>query len=254
MNFLTRLLKSITDFKFYQEFQKESIGKAFLYLIKLTIIFGTVSMVNPMLLFDRGIDQAQVFFQEKIPYFVFENGELNVSGEQPFIWEDEAKDLILVMDTSGRVGPEILADYREGFYITKDHAVYKPNGIEKREFDFSQLKEAKFTKDDVAAWIPNLKWFGILLVIFGLIAFLIGKIWSALWIAVLGLLICSGNYRFAELYKLSVYALTLPIIIKSLNALLWIAVPWFGLIYYGIASFYIWKAIESCNRNPANFR
>lgn len=251
MNFLTRFQKSITDFEFYRKLREESVGKAFLYLAKIVIIFGVISLINPVLNFDRGVDEVRDYFRENIPYFVFEDGALNMKENQPFFWEDQEAKIVIVMDTSGQVGPEILNNYHEGFYINKNNAVFKRNGIEKREFNFSQLAGVKFTKDDVSQWIPYLKWFNGFVVIFGLIGFLISKLWSALLITLFGLLICSGKNRFPELFKISIYALTLPIAIKVVKEVLVMKLPWFGLIYYGIAGFYMWKVIDLIRKDRA---
>lgn len=251
MEFLTQLRKSISDFEFYKKLQNDSMGKAFLYLTKLTIIFGVISLINPVLGFDRGVDSVREYFHENIPYFVFEDGELDVKNNQPFVWEDKEENVIVAMDTSGQIGPEILNGYYEGFYITKNYAVFKRNGIEKREFNFSQLKGITFTKDDVSSWIPYLKWIDGFIVIFGFIGFFISKLWSALLITFFGLFICSGKNRFPELYKMSIYALTLPIVIKTAKDILTIEIPWFGLIYYGIAGFYMWKAVSLIRKDKA---
>lgn len=245
MNFINQLWKSISNFQFYKSLQNESLGKAFLYLTKVVIIFGIISLIRPVLGFDLGVDMARENFIESVPDFVFDDGVLTVTGEQPYIWEEDEDDYIIAMDTSGQIGPEILDDYNDGVFITNHYFIVKQNGIEKRELDFSQLVGAKFTKDDVAEWIPYAKWANGFIVIFGLIGFLAGKLWSALFIALLGLMICSGKYQFVNLYKISIYALTLPIIIKTFISLLGKPIPWFGLVYYGIALFYMWKAIDT---------
>ncbi len=249
MNFITRLRKSISDFEFYKMIRDESMGKAFLYLTKLVIIFGVISLINLVLGFDQGVDVFQEYFRENVPQFVFEDGELDVTNKQPFIWEDKEANVIVAMDTSGRVGPEVLNGYHEGFYISKNYAVFKRNGIEKREFDFSQLPGIKFNKDDVSEWIPYLKLINGFVVIFGLIGFFISKLWNSLLITLFGLLICSGKFRFPELYKISIYALTLSIVIKTAKDVLVLDIPWFGLIYYGIAGFYMWRAIDLIRRD-----
>lgn len=245
MNFINQLWKSISNFQFYKSLQHESLGKAFLYLAKITIIFGVISLIRPVVSYDRGVDMAREYFIESIPDFIFEDGELTITGEQPYIWEDDEANIIVAMDTSGQIGPEILDDYYDGVFITNDHLIMKQNRIEKREWDFSQLVGAKFTKDDVAEWIPYAKWANGFIVIFGLIGFLAGKLWSALLITLLGLMICSGKHQFSNLYKFSIYALTLPIIIKTTISLLGTPIPLFGLVYYGIAAFYMWKTIDT---------
>lgn len=251
MNFIDQLWKSIADFNFYKSLQNQSFRKTFLYIAKLTIIFGVISLIRPVLFFDRGVDLAGEYFRENIPYFVFKDGKLDVQGDQPFIWEEQETNLIVAMDTSGQIGPEILNGYNEGFFITKDYAIYKRNGIEKREFDFSQLTGVTFTKDDVNEWIPYTKWVNVLIVFFGLFGFAAGKLWSALLMAIFGMIICSGKNRFYDLYTISLYALTLPTVIKAGLVLFGVLVPGFILVYYGLAALYMWKAIDSIRNNKA---
>lgn len=245
MNFIDQFWKSISDINFYKSLWNQSSGKTFLYLTKITIIFGVISLIRPVLFFDRGVDLAGEYFRENIPYFVFKDGKLDIKSNQPFVWEDKETKLIVAMDTSGQIGSEILNEYYEGFFITKDYVIYKRSGIEKREFDLSQLTGVAFTKDDVVEWIPYAKWVNVLIVFFGLFGFAVGKLWSALLIAIFGMLICSGKNRFYDLYKISIYALTLPTVIKTGLVLFGVSVPGFILIYYGIAVFYIWKAVDS---------
>jgi hypothetical protein len=252
MNFINQLWNSISNFQFYKSLQNESLGKAFLYLTKVVIIFGVISLIRPVAVFDRGVDMAREYFIENIPDFVFEDGELTVTGEQPYIWEDDENNFIVAMDTSGQIEPEILDDYNDGVYITNHYFIVKQDGIEKRELSFSQLVGAKFTKNDVAEWIPYAKWASGFIIIFGLIGFFVGKLWSALLITLFGLIICSGKLQFTNVYKISIYALTLPVITKTTVGLLGRPIPWIGLVYYGIATFYIWKAIDII-RNDKTF-
>lgn len=49
---------------------------------------------------------------------------------------------------------------------------------------------------------------------------------------------------FRNLFKLSIYALTLPILIKFVLTLGNITIPYFWVLYYGIALVYLWKALH----------
>ena len=249
MNFLTKLQKSIIDFQFYKVVRKESVGTAFLYSTKLAIIFGLISLINLVIGFNQVVDWFNDYYWENIPDYVFEDGELSIKDNQPFVWEEG--DIVVAVDTSGQIGPEILDSYHEGFYISKDSAIFKQNGIEKREFDLTQFVGVKFTRDDVGVWIPYLKWINGLFVIFGLIGFWINLLWSALLVTLLGLLICFGKNHFSDLYKISIYALTMPILIRTAKDLLMLDIPWFSLIYYVIAGFYMWQATSLIKKDQA---
>ncbi|MCX7920632.1 MAG: DUF1189 domain-containing protein [Clostridia bacterium] len=242
-NFFTKAVKSISDFGYYKNLIKQSVGKSISYLLLLCLILGTISMIRPVLEFNRGISTFISAFEKNIPEFVLENGELNVSGPMPVTTEEDGA--IFIIDTSGRTGVEALNNYDNGMLVLKDKMIQKNLGnIQTTEF--SSLAGLKLTKSDIGQWLPFLKFISVFIVLFGLIVFIIGKLLSALLISIIGLLlnaIVSAGLTFKDIFKMAVYSLTLPIILKVILSAAAINVPFFWLVYYLIAVFYVGYAM-----------
>jgi hypothetical protein len=250
MGFFSQLIGSITKIETYRRFFKRTTGKAILYLFILSLIFGTAGALRAMYYYNRGISELINFFQYEAPSFTLENGELNVEGSMPIV-VDENDGNVFIIDTTGGTDESILDKYPNGILITKDELIQKENYSTKRQ-SFKMAQGVRITKEGLIGFFPLLRGINILIVVFGFIFHFIGKLISALLVAIAGSIISSivnYNLTFGTQYKLSVYALTLPIIIKAVLSVLGVEIPYFWIPYYGIAIFYMWKAINMLKEN-----
>ncbi|MFZ5966907.1 MAG: DUF1189 domain-containing protein [Bacillota bacterium] len=246
IKFTEKLIKSISSFGFYQRILKESLGKAFIYLVLISLLFGFAGSIKAVYDINFGVNAMIDGFRDEIPDFTFQNGELEVYAEMPMILE-EGEGAIVVIDTTGQTDESILDDYDSGVFLSKHKLVSKENSIQTKEFDFSQIKEFDFNKQDVERWIPFLKWMSVIAVIFILLGTIIGKLISTLFISLLGLIvngIAKARLEYGNIYKIGIYAITLPTIIKTVMGLVSIQIPFFFVIYYGIVVFYLWKVMK----------
>lgn len=251
MSFLSQFRNSIVSFESYRHFLRQKVGRAVLYLLLLSLILSAVTGIKVLYDFNYGIDVMIRNFRTEVPNFVLKNGELTVDAPMPYYVEKD-EDFLFVIDTSGKLDESVLNDYPEGIFLSRYEAVLKQNAFEIRKIDFSSLAGATITKDEVINWLPLLKWLSIFIIVFGFLFYFIGKLLSALLISLLGLIMSSAakfRMEFGDLYKLSIYTLTLPMVIKALVGLAGINIPFFWLIYYGIAVFYLWKAIQLLKRD-----
>lgn len=247
VNFFKRIYKSTYDFSFYQLVEKESFGKAFVYLILFSLLISLVSMIGPISNFNNGINYIVEKLESDIPYFELSNGELYFEGEMPIISVDD-EDNIFIIDTTNKTDPSILDDYKKGFYIDKNKLIYKENLIKKEVFEFNDIKEIQITKYDIQKFLPYLKFISIFIMIFIIIGVIIGKLFSSLFVSLIGLIVNSAvksGLSYKDIYKLGIYSLTLPSIIKLMYKN--ITFPYSGYIfffvYYGIVTFYLTKAM-----------
>ena len=247
VSFVRQFWISITNWKEYPLLKAQTLGKAFGYLFLITLVFGSISLIKPIIEFNDFLEELAVQYQAKVPEFVFGDGALRVDAKMPVTLLDEAKSLF-VIDTSGATDSSILNNYEEGALVTKDKLFFKHNRYELREYNFSEFKEVRFTKSDLGSWIPYLKWLSVLVVLFGWVGFMVGKLFSALLVSLVGLIIFN-SYRdqlnFSQIYKLAIYALTLPILIKVSLELIGYTLPLFFLLYYGLAIVYLVLAAGS---------
>jgi hypothetical protein len=250
MGFVSKVADSITKPEAYGYFIKQTVGKAIVYLILLTLIFESLNLVRPVIDYNTGINQLIRSFNMNMPDFELKNGELNVNGNMPIISGDV--NYVVIVDTTGGTGENALDNYNAGILILKNKIIQKESSFQKKEYNLKDFGTLTIDKSDVKGWIPLLKVINVFIILFGYIGFFAGKLLSALILALIGLII-SGSMKlrkdFGDLYKISIYSLTLPIIIKVLLSVIKYTIPYFFIIYYGIAVFYLWKALSIIKKN-----
>ena len=246
MNLFAQFYNSITRLEAYKYFLKQSLGKAFLYLFLISIVLGGISGVRTIYDFNVGINDAVNYVNTDFPDFQLKNGELEVNAEMPYVIQENEEEIIMI-DTSDKADATILNDYESGIFISKYGADYKKSAFETRKIDFASLNGVTFTKGDLLKWLPYLKWFTLIIIIFGFFFYVIGKIISALFVSLGGIVIAKvlkHNISFGNLYKLSIYCLTSSMLLNTLVDLTGLTIPFFSLIYYGIALVYLWKVMK----------
>jgi hypothetical protein len=241
MGFFSKLINSITNPKYYKDFLKESTGKAVVYLLLLCLIFGGISAIRNVYDWNKGIITVVNEFNEKVPNFTLENGELNVEGEMPIIFE-EKQESVFIVDTSGKTDETVLDKYNSGVFVSKTKFVQKKSSMQKTETSFDGLKTLTFTKAKVEKWIGYAKFVNVVIILFGPMFFFGFKFIAAFIVSLIGLIInafCKAKVTFGEIYKLSIYALTFSIILKVFFAVIGVHVPQFWILYYGIPLIYL---------------
>ena len=243
MGFFSKLKNSIINPKAYNNFLKESMGRAVVYLLLLCLIFGGINAIRNVYDFNKGVLMVLNDFKENIPNFVLANGELTVAGQMPIIINDGGQSKsVIIIDTSGNTAETILDNYDSATLITKTKYIEKKNSMQKTETNFSSFKTLTVTNADVEKWIGIARFANILIVIFGPIFFFGTKFIAALIISLFALIInafCKAKISFKELYKLSIYSLTLSIVLKVLFAVIALEVPYFWILYYGLPLIYL---------------
>jgi hypothetical protein len=246
MNPTTRFVYSMTRIKAYLTFFQEPVVNAIVYLLLVSLLFAGINTIIIAVGLSKGIDEVVEVLAHEVPYFELRNGELVVDGEMPIISED-GPDNVFIVDTSGVLDVSFLDAYENGIFISKYGYAQKADGLIVHSFDFSQMGAFTITKQSIQGWMPLLKWLSVLIVVFGIAFYFAGKLMSAVIVSLLGLIIeLAVNHQvgFGSLFKLSIYALTLPMLIKFVLTLGNITIPYFWVFYYGIALVYLWKALQ----------
>lgn len=241
-----QFFNSMFNFEAYRVFFRQSTGKAFLYLFVVAVVLAGLSGIKPLLEYNRAIDELISAMEAKIPYFELRDGELAVDAEMPCVIED-SPEYFFAIDTSNRLDESVLDDYPEGMLLTRHAVIHKVNRVQTNHFSYQSFG-FNITRDDVARWLPALKWGVVFIALFGFMYYFCGKLISALILSVAGLIIESitgCKIGFGNIYKLTLYALTLPMVIKAGLSIAGVSVPLFWLIYHGIALFYLYKAITT---------
>lgn len=254
IGFFTKVKFSITSPKSYAELLKQSMGKAVLYLLLICIIFGGISAIKDIVASEQGINTLSIDLKDKVPDFTFKNGELNVDGAMPIIFDDDKGDPIII-NTDIAADKSLLDKYSSGTLITKTELFQKLSPTSSKETSFESLKTITFTKATLSGWLNLAKVLVFLIILIEPLFFFGFKFIAAFVISIIGLLlnaIFKSELSFKELYKLSIYAITLSIIIKVGFKLLGFPTgifSIFSLIYYGIGVIYLGLALKSINQN-----
>ncbi len=240
------LYRSLYDFKAYAGFKKGSMGRAFLYLFVVSMISGIIGSVKIYMGMDQAFKDMHQTFTKDFPNFTFTKDGLEVEGKMPII-SAEGNKFITIVDTEGKVSPSVLDQYEEGIYVGKTKIIFKRNQVETREYDLSSFKEiAPLTKSDVEKFFAYSWVMSLIVIIFFLVFYFIAKIVNALVVGLIGLIysaVTRSGESFGDLFKLSIYALTLPIIIETVLTLTGIKIPFFSVIYFGLATGYLIYAL-----------
>ena len=243
VTFIKRIIISVSNPELYKLLLKHGQGKAISYLLIICLILGSLSLIQPLVALIGFIDDVNISFNNDIPEFTYNNGVLSIDGEQPIVLDDKN---LLYIDTTIDDYDSVLSKYDKGSFIFKDKLIEKTSsGI--TTTDMKEIIPYSFTKSDVMKFVPYLKILSILFAIFFLAWYTAGKFISALIVAALASLIFKKEllqYNFGQIYTISIYCLTTPILVKLVINTFTITIPFFFIIYYGIALLYLYLSVS----------
>lgn len=185
----------------------------------------------------------------------FENAQLSTTGiPDPIIWAPE-EDFVVVLDTTGETyTPEVLAEYEDGLFVSRDFLVTKDDGVQSIEQPYSEfiskIKEGEgfdetafdpttwtITKTHVVGFFDSMLWkieLGLaIFVLFGVWTFfaIVRLMWAAFWGLVLwGVGAAAGlkNWEFEHAFSVMLHWLLPLFVIEGVFTLNGVDLPWWG--------------------------
>lgn len=252
MNFFEKIFNSVTNFKAYTYLAKEKVGKAILYLLFLSLILGAIAVIRPVYEFNKGVGDLITSIKEECPDFKLEDGKLSVDGKMPIKFKSD-KDTVII-DTTGNTAEASIDGYENAILVTADSITIKDHSSY-RVTKFKDLQGFTMTKNDIVKWSSLLKLLTILVCIFRYIYFVVAKGLSALLISLIALIINSifkTKLKYGSLFSISIYTLTLPILLKAIIETVGVSIPYFWLIYHGFAVLYLILAMNEIKNEIRN--
>ena len=249
LSFFQKFTTSLYNFKNYKNLLNENVGKSILYLLIISIIFSTFINVKIYSIFNKTINEVSSVFKNNLPTFNFENGELYIDEEMPIIIKEDNSTLII--DTSledSEVSDSLLDDYDSAILITKHTMLNKESDSKITKINLNNLFGVKFNNDSLNTVLGQIKIFSAI-AIFGLCPLFsfAGKLLSTITIMSLFALIlfsCFGKkFSYSKIINLSIYALTVPIILNCINKIFF-NISYFFLLYYFAGFIYLFFAIK----------
>lgn len=250
--FFTKIYYSIAGFEKYRLFLRQSIGRAISYLILLSLIASLFVFVPQQIEFNKMVDHLTKNFDSIIPDFTFSGGELSVNAKMPIIIDSGS--MFIVIDTSDDA-EDILVNYDSVILITGNKIIQKYY-TNRNEISLSTLSYLNITKEDIEQSLPYMKYMGALLFFFYIVVFTCGRFIMAFLVSLIGLAINSmkqTGLSYRSIFKLSIYSITLPTLLIAVVSYIPFQIPFLGLIYYIIASVYMYGAINIIKKGLDGF-
>lgn len=278
INFFRRVLISIKDFDKYKIFAQEKVSEAFKYIVKFLLLIVLVISISFAIKYGILFNSILNYIENDLPEFSYNDGVLEFDQNEPIIVgnEDSYKNIScqVIIDT-GDLTEEKINEYKEktglynyGILILKDRVILNSSNVTQTvEQAYSSFQEKygltkSFNKNDFIKYMKSKKAFTIyfevfvLLYVYLLLSYCTSVILDAILVAVLGYLtskIVRVGIKFSSCYAMSLYALTLSIILNMIyivvNMHTGFYIKYFDLMYTAISYIYIIAAILSIRQD-----
>jgi len=248
MNIFSELFYSCAGVRKYPVFLKNKGGKVFLYVMLVILVYTAIIHVKTIPDTNAFIAEAQEAIME-FSDFELKSGKLRM--EESFYLEEDG---ILVMIESeygsyiNEYGKsewyEMLQEYESVLIMDETTLLFKTDGsLEIGDYQ----EDLVFNRETVLGWLDYVYPIVIAFLILGYVGSVMWYFFMALFVALAGMIICTfmkQNLTFGQIYKLALYAKTLPILITGLFKLVSIDFLGFSFVMFVIACVYVGCAIH----------
>lgn len=243
MNLFQRFIKSITDFKSYKIFKEESMKKSIIYGLVIAIVFGIVANVYPAIVSLNYSEKIEPIIENKVPDFKIKDGKLIIEGDKQE--EFEANGITVKFDPKDQ-WKNNFNNIENGILLYSDGITVRKDNNEVLNKKYSEVYTSEIDSSIIKEVIKYRKPIIIIGYVMMAIGFSIGFFILALIVSLIGILIKNSiGYKcdFKTLYKLSLYCLTLAVVINALGSIMMVKIPY--ILFVGVGCFYLYKALIS---------
>jgi len=254
-NIFRLIFDSVFNLKDYSGFLKMSGGRVFVYSLCMVLLTYVVTFIIPtagILPAIYKIDRQTV--DENVPYFEIRGGRFYIAEDVEYA--DEAGTLLIYATSKNPVSMEqareVLRGYMQGFVISSESLLIK-NLNQIQEFNFASMSEFAFTREDVYPLLPAVKVFVVAIYLFAAAAYVGAYFIGWVVCALLGFIVNSfakAPVGFKEIFYLSAFGRTAPIILKMISFMLFANGLHFTL-FYALFVLYIVFALISVRADSA---
>lgn len=258
IGFFSRVKIAVAKLENYSLFVEEKTTVAVKYFFLIVLILSLVIAAVQTFDMVKMIQKGYQYVQNEMPDFSYEEGNLNFAGT--VYSYDETYDLYMIADTQENIADEILQQYRNdikssGLIFLKDKVIYK-RGNSETEYYYTDLSTQygidSMDKTKLIQEIDNIGTTGIAITIFlaVIVSVYLVQIVSTFidWIVIsifacIAARICRINMRFKHGFNISIYALTLSIILSMCyqiaNYMTGFYTEYFRVVYLLISYVYV---------------
>jgi hypothetical protein len=205
-----------------------------------------------------GIDES--FVNENIPYFELRDGRFFI--EEPIVFSDPAGSTALYITSDEAFPPEesrrVLEGYAQGFIIDSERIIIKQAFQEPQEFPWSSFPNTAggaFDRTDLYEIVPVIKTVFVILYIIMFAVYIGIYMFGTLVCALIGFAfnaVIKAPVGFAQVYKMTAYARTVPIIVKMIFFLLPVSMSLHPAAFYVLFGLYMVWALLAVKKTSEN--
>ena len=266
ISFFKRIKLAIFNLENYDMFAAEPLLKAIGYFIKLVLLFSAIISIAITHNFITDYKNTIKYVEENIPDFTYQDGNIIVKQEDTIVQEQEEGVIIintLMTSESDEAKEQIekLKTYQNGVLLMKDKFALKlytsqQIGLYTYQDILGNIEIQSFTKAEAIEYIKNIPTvsigtaFYLISVMYLFTIYIIIITMDILILSLLGLLtsrIAKIRLRYVPIINMSIYALTLPILLNALyiiiNTLTGFEIQYFQIVYNAISYIYLVTAI-----------
>jgi hypothetical protein len=253
---LANLGRATYDLGLYPEVQRQRLRRTFAHLV-LLVLLSTVAATAVVALGVRDLVRKVLPEVDKLPTITIKDGQASANVPQPWTKrlgrdDESGRELVLIIDTI-----DVLPGFGEdqmGLFLQRTNLLVKPSDGQVRVIPLERIGDRVIGPQLIRTWLVRMQWLAPL--VFGVAAFVyfwLMKGLQALVLVLVGLLAATGRRRplgFGSLFAIGVYALTPAVLIDCLLRVTRVQVPFWWLLYLGIAIVYTVLAVRRTPDEP----
>jgi len=268
MNFFSKVWNSITKIEVYPDMAVDGVSKAISYIAKLVAILAIVLCLGVIYQANQMINKGTKYLENEFPQFSYKDGILKVENEEPIIISEDYSIVgQTIIDTNTENEQTInkyikdLEQTGSGVIILKDKLILKNGSVAGTiNYNYKEILEnmqiTEFTKQDLINYFNSSQVFSlyfsifITVFIYAFVMYLVTTLSNCLFLSFFGYLstwFARIKMRYAAIFNMSVYALTLSTILKMIYLAVNIFIPfyieYFQVMYITVAAIYLVAAI-----------
>ena len=267
-NFLKRLWYSISKIEKYPDMAAEGFKRAMGYLVKivmiLTLVISAGMIYQTHILIQKGVN----YLKDEIPEFTYKDGVLSVASETELKINKEKFPIgEVIVDTNTEDEQKVnqyineVTENGEGVVVLKDKIIVKNSSVVgtinySYKDTFEQMGITEFNKQDVINYTNGSGMFKLYaslfltIFVYSFIMYFLTTISNVVLLSIFGFittLLAKIRMRYVAIFNMSVYAITLSVILNMLyigvNVFVPFSMEYFQVMYVAVAAIYLVAAI-----------
>lgn len=261
--FFKRAKNAITNFDKYREYADNKLSVTIKYILKLVLIFAIIATITLTIKINNVVTNFVQVFKNECPEFKIENNNLVIEADnKEFVNKDESDFFGFVINTEkdSLDGIEEIENCQTVFAILKDKIILRNSSSMETSITYAQISEENdlsiINKQTIVEFANTknvttiISMLALTLAIFLFIIYLAEIIIDILLLSIIGLLfskIIGINFKYKQIFNMSVYAITLSFVLYTIYMVVNIStgfvIKYFDIAYDAISYIYIITAM-----------